>query len=111
MKLPAAEDLSQIQKLRYEALAALRAPHKNDVEKKVMRAQYEGYGETVGNPKSNTETFVSLTLYSEEYRWNNVPIILTAGKALDRQVTEIKIHYKKQAAQETNFLPPPLHPS
>lgn len=110
MKLPAAEDLSQIQALRYEALSALRPPNQDEVEKFVTRAQYEGYGETVGNPKSNVETFVSLTLYSDEYRWNNVPIILTAGKALDRQVTEIKINYKKQAAQEANQLTLRLQP-
>ncbi|HCR81468.1 MAG: Glucose-6-phosphate 1-dehydrogenase [Candidatus Pacebacteria bacterium GW2011_GWB1_47_8] len=110
MRLPAADDLSQIQSLRYEALAALRPPTAEEVKSRVSRAQYEGYGAAVGNQKSTVETFVSLTLYSDEYRWNGVPIVLTVGKALDQQVIEIRMSYKKQTAEEANQLTLRLQP-
>jgi glucose-6-phosphate 1-dehydrogenase len=46
-------------------------------------------------PDSDTETFVSLCLEVNTWRWNGVPFILTTGKALDRQASEIAIKFKR----------------
>jgi glucose-6-phosphate 1-dehydrogenase len=46
---------------------------------------------------SETETFVSLRLDVDTWRWNGVPFILTTGKALDRQASEIVIKFKRPA--------------
>jgi glucose-6-phosphate 1-dehydrogenase len=57
----------------------------------VIRAQYNGYRQEVNNPRSTTETFVSLTLDINNKRWKGVPVQLTAGKALrdDRSTIQV----------------------
>ncbi len=60
----------------------------------VKRGQYEGYKGEVNNPKSTTETFVSINLVSNEPSWRGVSIVLSTGKAMASKFTEIKIKYK-----------------
>lgn len=57
----------------------------------VMRAQYDGYRDEVGNAESTTETYVSLQLAIDNDRWRGVPITLTTGKALAAKRTDITI--------------------
>jgi len=59
-----------------------------------VRAQYAGYDDEVGNPGSQTETFVSLDLASTDARWKDVPIRLMTGKQLSEKKTAITIEYK-----------------
>jgi glucose-6-phosphate 1-dehydrogenase len=71
----------------------------------VMRAQYiggmaegkeaAGYLEEEGVPEdSKTETYVSLRLEVDNWRWAGVPIYLRTGKRLARKVTEIAVTLK-----------------
>ena len=60
----------------------------------VKRAQYEGYREEVRNPKSMTETFVSVNLLSD-----NIPINLTTGKALREKLTRVEVNMKRGGRQ------------
>jgi glucose-6-phosphate 1-dehydrogenase len=60
----------------------------------VKRGQYEGYTEEVNNPKSMTETFVSINMVSKEPAWRGVSIVLSTGKAFHEKLTQIKIKYK-----------------
>jgi glucose-6-phosphate 1-dehydrogenase len=60
----------------------------------VKRGQYAGYREEVHNPKSMTETFVSINVASNEPAWRGVQIVLSTGKALKEKLTQIKITYK-----------------
>jgi len=69
-----------------------------------LRAQYNGYRQEVNNPKSMTETFVELKLASTDTRWEGVPVRLITGKALDKKFTEIRVHFKKTKASESNRL-------
>lgn len=46
-------------------------------------------------PDSDTETFVSLRVDVDTWRWSGVPFILTTGKALNRQASEIVIKFKR----------------
>jgi glucose-6-phosphate 1-dehydrogenase len=49
----------------------------------VVRGQYEGYRAEPGvAPDSETETFVALRVYIENWRWAGVPFYLRTGKAL-----------------------------
>jgi glucose-6-phosphate 1-dehydrogenase len=58
-------------------------------------AQYEGYCATEGvASRSKTPTFAALTLFVDNWRWNNVPFYLRSGKALERKVTEVIIEFK-----------------
>ena len=60
----------------------------------VERGQYEGYREEVGNPKSTTETFVSINMVSNDEAWRGVPITLSTGKAFSQKLTQVVIRYK-----------------
>ena len=59
-----------------------------------FRAQYEGYQEEAQNPGSQTETFASITLSSNDENWEGVPMRLTTGKALSEKRSFINVHYK-----------------
>lgn len=53
--------------------------------------------ETV-KPGSKAVTFAALTLNIQNERWDGVPIILRAGKALNDGKVEVRIQYKKVAS-------------
>ena len=100
MELPKLNDMPSIPRLRCQALEALQPAKPTDV----IRAQYQDYRQEVDNPKSNVETFVSLKLESSEARWADVPIILTTGKALKEQFTEIRVSYRGEGNTDANML-------
>lgn len=97
-------DFDEIPRRRLAALKALEPVPKDKSVERVFRAQYQGYEKEVGNPGSQTETFVDLTLFSTNKRWQNVPIRLTTGKNLDQKLTEIKVSFKKTSDQASNML-------
>ncbi|MCE5316435.1 MAG: glucose-6-phosphate dehydrogenase (NADP(+)) [Parachlamydia sp.] len=45
-------------------------------------------------PDSQTETFVALKLFVDNWRWQNVPFYLRTGKRLERQASEIAIQFR-----------------
>jgi glucose-6-phosphate 1-dehydrogenase len=71
---------------------------------KSVRGQYNGYRDEVGNADSTVETFISAAFESSDPTWQGVPLALTTGKALDRKTTEIRIHFRKTNAAQSNFL-------
>lgn len=93
-------DQSMIPAQRLDALRALKIAEPASV----IRAQYQGYAEEVGNPNSQTETFVDLTLVSSDPNWAGVPIRLVTGKALGSKTTEIRITYKQTEMHGANQL-------
>jgi glucose-6-phosphate 1-dehydrogenase len=46
-------------------------------------------------PDSRTETYVSLRLWVDNWRWAGVPFYLRAGKRLPKRVTEIAVQFKE----------------
>merc|ERR1712072_508805 len=71
--------------------------------KNVIIGQYEksldstkpGYKEDDTVPKeSRCPTFAAMVAYIKNERWDGVPFILKAGKALNEQKTEVRIQYK-----------------
>ncbi|KAF7732504.1 Glucose-6-phosphate 1-dehydrogenase [Apophysomyces ossiformis] len=50
--------------------------------------------ETLENKESITPTFASLVLWIKNERWDGVPFILTAGKALDEAKVDVRIHFR-----------------
>ncbi|KAI8115802.1 Glucose-6-phosphate 1-dehydrogenase, partial [Lucilia cuprina] len=50
--------------------------------------------ETIKNKDTKTPTFAAITTYIENERWDGVPFILQAGKALDEPKVEIRIQFK-----------------
>lgn len=100
MDLPGSHSLGSVPAARLEALNALQPADPATA----VRAQYEGYAAEAENPGSLVETFVSLTLISNDPRWTNTPIRLTSGKALHAKYTEIRVNYHKTADHESNEL-------
>ena len=47
------------------------------------------------NPKSNTDTFVDLKLFVDNWRWQNVPFYLRTGKCLAKSTSLIVIQFKQ----------------
>ncbi len=102
MEIPKGDDWQAIPDSRLRALEKMSLF--NNPETSVTRGQYRSYKEEVNNQSSSVETFVSLTIKSSDPVWENVPIVLIAGKGLDNTSTEIKISYKRDEVGESNTL-------
>lgn len=100
MEKPKSLAPNEVRKERAKVLRKVRF-----VEKSLnIKAQYQGYlAEKNINRHSKTETFFSVTAEVESGRWRNVPIILSSGKALGLNKTEIKIYFKDPDPK--SFLP------
>jgi len=60
----------------------------------VKIGQYKEYKEEEHvNPKSNTETYSSITFEIDNERLKGVPIKITTGKKLEEKITSIKIYF------------------
>ncbi|XP_043724224.1 glucose-6-phosphate 1-dehydrogenase 6, cytoplasmic-like [Telopea speciosissima] len=61
----------------------------------VVLGQYEGYKDdpTVSDT-SNTPTFASFILHIHNERWEGVPFIIKAGKALNTSKAEVRVQFK-----------------
>ncbi|KAJ4827329.1 Glucose-6-phosphate 1-dehydrogenase 6, cytoplasmic [Turnera subulata] len=65
----------------------------NDEE--VVLGQYDGYKDDPTVPdNSNTPTFATVVLRIHNERWEGVPFILKAGKALNSRKAEIRVQFK-----------------
>ena len=62
----------------------------------VVRGQYGGYHEEPGvAPESETETFVALKCYVDNWRWAGVPFFLRTGKRMAEGARIISIAFKE----------------
>ncbi|KAK7381017.1 hypothetical protein VNO78_33541 [Psophocarpus tetragonolobus] len=80
--------------IRDEKVKVLQSvlPIKDD---EVVLGQYEGYRDDPTVPKnSNTPTFATVILRVDNERWEGVPFILKAGKALNSRKADIRIQFK-----------------
>ncbi|MGI6284328.1 glucose-6-phosphate dehydrogenase [Neomoorella humiferrea] len=105
MEPPASLATEDIHDEKVKVLRSLRPMDEGAVNRNVVRGQY-GAGEINGqkvlpyrkekkvSPVSNTETFVALKLFIENFRWVGVPFYLRTGKRLPAKVTEIIIQFK-----------------
>ncbi|XP_057482359.1 glucose-6-phosphate 1-dehydrogenase 6, cytoplasmic [Actinidia eriantha] len=64
-------------------------------DEEVVLGQYKGYRDDPTVPdNSNTPTFATVVLRVHNERWEGVPFILKAGKALNSRKAEIRIQFK-----------------
>ncbi len=62
----------------------------------VVRGQYQGYRNIEGvAPESETETFIALKCYIDNWRWAGVPFYLRTGKRLAEGARIISIAFKE----------------
>ncbi len=101
----AIRDIVQNHVLQLLTLVAMEPPGR-DVSINSIRAQYgpgwvggkpvPGYLEENGvSPTSTTETYVSMKIYIDNWRWAGIPFYLRTGKYLPKRVTEIAIQFKQ----------------
>ena len=99
MEPPASLDETSIRDEKVKVLRALRPV----VEGDVVTGQYndgavngeavKGYDADLGKP-SDTETFVAIKAYVDNWRWQGVPFFLRTGKRLPERRSEIVIQFK-----------------
>lgn len=90
--------------IRDAKVAVLHAMSEIELEDVVL-GQYEGYtdDETIENKNTNTPTFAVVRLKINNPRWDGVPIILKAGKALNERKAEMRIQFKDAPAGDFLF--------
>lgn len=95
----------ELRNKKVDVLHAIRPIQRRDVHECVMRGQYGpgwiggkkvvGYRQEEGvDPNSQTETFVALKLFIDNWRWQGVPFYLRTGKRLHAQASEISIQFR-----------------
>lgn len=73
----------------------------------VVRGQFRGYRSEPGvSPTSTVETFVSMRLFINSWRWKDVPFHIRAGKALAATTTEVVVRLRQAPAVFTPAPPP-----
>jgi glucose-6-phosphate 1-dehydrogenase len=109
MEPPTDLSADSIRDEKVKVVRSLRRWSHDEIALSVVRAQYTkgaingepvaGYRQEQNvNPESQTETFVALRLFIDDWRWADVPIYMRVGKRLPKSATEISIHFKKAPA-------------
>jgi len=94
---------------KVKVVRSLRRWSRNEIAANVVRGQYTAgaiHGEPVVgyrqeqnvNPDSQTEAFVALRLFIDNWRWADVPVYMRVGKRLPKSETDISIHFKRAPA-------------
>jgi len=106
MEPPVDFESQSIRDEKVKVLHSLRPFTPESFKENIVRGQY-GPGEvkglkTVGyrdedgvSNNSNTDTFIALKTYIDNFRWGGVPIYIRAGKRMNTKSTEIVIQFKK----------------
>jgi len=99
MEPPASLDPESVRGEKVKVLQSIRDYSSGELLARSVRGQYSGYSlEERVAPLSRTETFAALRLEVDNWRWSGVPFRLRTGKALDRQVSEIRVRFKRPPA-------------
>ena len=99
MEPPANLDATAIRDEKVKVLRALRPVVEGDVvtgqygDGAVNGTAVTSYGTDLGKP-SDTETFVAIKAYVDNWRWQGVPFFLRTGKRLPERRSEIVIQFK-----------------
>ena len=106
MEPPVSLESEAVRDEKFKAMRAAREFTPERVRADCVRGQY-GSGAIAGKPvpgyrqepevapDSVTETFASLKMYFDNWRWAGVPFYLRSGKRLPKRVTEIAIQFKE----------------
>ena len=103
MEPPARMDPTAVRDEKVKALRSLRPMTAETVKTHSVRGQYTpgavggkivtGYADELGQ-SSDTETFVALKAFVDNWRWQGVPFYLRTGKRMPARQSEIMIQFK-----------------
>ncbi|GAB3076862.1 glucose-6-phosphate dehydrogenase [Nocardioides zeae] len=92
MEAPTALDPQSITEEKFKVFRSMLPIHPEDV----VRGQYLGYREEPGvDPESETETFIALRCFVDNWRWAGVPFYLRTGKKLAEGQRIISVAFKE----------------
>lgn len=92
MEPPISIGSEDMQNEKIKVLSAIRDIKAEDV----IRGQYVGYLDEEGvAPNSDTETFVAMKVFIDNWRWAGVPIYMRTGKKMPETVLEVLVEFKK----------------
>jgi glucose-6-phosphate 1-dehydrogenase len=84
--------------VRDEKLKVIRAldpvPAHHIVRGRYAEGAEPSYRDDVGNPKSNTESFIALKAHVSNWRWAGTPFYLRTGKRMRARTSEIAVVFK-----------------
>ena len=106
MEPPARFNARYIRDEKLKVLNSIETPRDGPLSEWCVRGQY---GEGADGPaylaedgvdrRSETETYVALRLFVDNWRWAGVPFFIRTGKRLQKRLTEIMVQFKD----------PPMH--
>ena len=92
MEPPISISSEDMQNEKIQVLSAIRDIKADDV----IRGQYVGYLDEEGVAEnSDTETFVAMKVFIDNWRWAGVPIYMRTGKKMPETVLEVLVEFKK----------------
>ena len=106
MEPPVAFDADSVREQKVQVFRSIHQMNLEEVAAKTARGQYGagringqpivGYRQEPGvKPNSMAETFAAVRFNIENWRWAGVPFYLRSGKRMGRDVTEIRVHFKR----------------
>lgn len=106
MEPPLSLSAEDIRSEKLKVLKSLRTINAHNVHQHTVRAQYSGnelrgtyvsgYLEDGTQQESQTETFVAVKAYIDNWRWSGVPFYLLTGKRLPKKQSEVVIYFRPQ---------------
>ena len=121
MESPHKINARSIQAEKIKVLEALRPMTPEDVAEHTVRGQYvagsysgelvPGYLEELQSAHSDTETFVAMRAYIDNWRWARVPFYLRTGKRMKSRCAEIIVQFKDVSHQVYKDKAGPLEPN
>ena len=95
MEPPVSFHADEIRDEKAQVFRSLKKLTHAEVSKNVILGQYRGYRQEHSvAPDSNTPTYAALKVEIDNWRWQGVPFYIRAGKALEKRVTEVAIHFQ-----------------
>jgi glucose-6-phosphate 1-dehydrogenase len=106
MEPPIAFDANAVREQKVQVFRSIRPMTVDEVARCTVRGQYgpgqidgravPGYRQEPGvKPDSRTETFVAIEFHVQNWRWAGVPFYVRTGKRLPKQMTEVRVHFKR----------------
>jgi glucose-6-phosphate 1-dehydrogenase len=106
MEPPIAFDADAVREQKVQVFRSIHPMTREEVALRTIRGQYgpanidghpvAGYRQEPGvSPNSSTETYVAVEFHVDNWRWAGVPFYVRTGKRLVRQMTEVRVHFKR----------------
>lgn len=105
MEPPASLNADSVRNEKLKVLQSLRMFNDQTVSGSIVRGQYtrgsvsgqhmNSYLEDIEEYASDTETFVAIKTYIDNWRWKNTPFYLRTGKRLKKRYSDIIINFKE----------------